>query len=330
MVVAVMAIVYEGPEFRHLIAFVAVAEECSFGKAAERIGISQPALSHQIKQLEDGLLVNLLIRSQAGATLTAYGRQFLVYPRKILHMRDHAVRSTSLDKSGTEWPLRFGYSPFADHRLVDEARVGYRELVPGGEIEASSECSAELTKMVADGRLDAAIVTLPLTEKDLFSHPICREKLLVCLRRDDPLAHGESLPQDVLAGRLSIMFARVHQRELYDALMRKFSSHGIELKPFEFCSAPAEMQYMVKSGKGWSLAQESTQLDPELMLMRIADLNLPLTTALICQIGQMRPVLPLLAYRIEKQCAEQPKVVTRKRPNGRVSEDDWSHVKKAS
>jgi DNA-binding transcriptional LysR family regulator len=44
--------------------------------------------------------------------------------------------------------------------------------------------------MVADGRLDAAIVTLPLTEKDLFSHPICREKLLVCLRRDDPLAHG--------------------------------------------------------------------------------------------------------------------------------------------
>jgi hypothetical protein len=90
------------------------------------------------------------------------------------------------------------------------------------------------------------------------------------------------------------------------------------------------MQYMVKSGKGWSMAQESTQLDPELMLMRIANLNLPLTTALICQIGQMRPILPLLAYRLEKQCPEQPKIVTRKRPNGHVSEDNWSHIKKAS
>ena len=330
LVVAVMAVIYEGPEFRHLVAFVAVAEECSFRKAAERIGISQPALSSQIKQLELGLGVNLLVRGQAGASLTVYGRQFLVFARKILHMRDHAVRATSLDKSGTEWPLLFGYSPFADHRLVDEARAGYRELVPDGEIEASSECSAELTEMVADGRLDAAIVTLPLGQKDLFSHSICREKLLVCLRRDDPLAHGESVPKSALAGHLSIMFARVHQPELYDGLMRKFSNLGIELKPFEFYSAPAEMQYMVKSGKGWSLVQESTQLDPGLMLMPIADLNLTLTTALICQSGQMRPVLPLLAYRIEKRCAGKLKVVARKRPNGRVSGDDWSHIKKAS
>jgi DNA-binding transcriptional LysR family regulator len=322
-----MAIVYEGPEFRHLIAFVAVAEECSFGKAAERIGISQPALSHQIKQLEDGLLVNLVIRSQAGATLTVYGRQFLLFARKILHMRDHAVRATSLDKSGAEWPLRFGYSPFADHKLVDAVRIGYRDLVPGGEIEASSDCSAELTQMVADGRLDAAIVTLPLTERDLFSHPICREKLLVCLRRDDPLAHGERLPKRVLADRLSILFARSHQPELYDGLMRKFSNHGIEIKPFEFYSAPAEMQYMVKSGKGWSLVQESTRLDLDLILMPIADLSLTLTTALICQSAQMRPVLPLLAYQIAKQC--EVKLMPRKRPNGRVTAADLRHVKQA-
>ena len=55
---------YEGLEFRHLASFVAVAEECSFGKAAERLNIAQPSLSAQIKQIEDGLRSNLFIRSQ--------------------------------------------------------------------------------------------------------------------------------------------------------------------------------------------------------------------------------------------------------------------------
>jgi DNA-binding transcriptional LysR family regulator len=60
-------------------------------------------------------------------------------------------------------------------------------MVPGGHIQTSSECSAELTAMVADGRLDAAIVTLPLTEKGLFVHQICEERVMVCLRADDHL-----------------------------------------------------------------------------------------------------------------------------------------------
>jgi DNA-binding transcriptional LysR family regulator len=101
---------YEGPEFRHLVSFVAVAEECSFGRAAERINLAQPSLSSQIKQVEDGLGANLFIRSQTGTSLTAPGRQFLVFARLMLQMRDHAVRATTSDKSGTDWPLRFGYT----------------------------------------------------------------------------------------------------------------------------------------------------------------------------------------------------------------------------
>jgi DNA-binding transcriptional LysR family regulator len=134
---------YDGLEFRHLASFVSVAEECSFSKAAERLNISQPSLSAQIKQVENGLRANLFIRSQTGASLTRSGAQFLVFARQMLHMRDDAVRATSSDQTGTEWPLRFGYSPFADHKLVDEALSGYQELVPGGLIQSSSECSAE-------------------------------------------------------------------------------------------------------------------------------------------------------------------------------------------
>jgi DNA-binding transcriptional LysR family regulator len=158
---------YDGLEFRHLLSFVTVAEECSFGKAAERLKISQPALSHQIKQLENGLRAILFIRTQLGVTLTRSGAKFLVFARKMLHMWGDAVRATSSDQAGTEWPLRLGYTPFADHKVIDQALIGYSELVPGGHIQTSSECSAELATMVADGRLDAAIVSFPVME----THP---------------------------------------------------------------------------------------------------------------------------------------------------------------
>jgi DNA-binding transcriptional LysR family regulator len=321
---------YEGPEFRHLLSFVAVAEECSFGRAAERINLAQPSLSSQIKQVEDGLGANLFIRSQSGASLTAPGRQFLIFARQMLQMRDHAVRVTTSDKSGTDRPLRFGYSPFADHRLVEEVRTGYLDMVPGGHIRISSECSAELTTMVADGRLDAAIVTLPLSEKDLFVHPICREKVLVCLRRDDPLADARFIPQEVIASRLCVLFARIHQPSLFDQFERAFAKVGIALNPSEFISAPAEMQYLVKAGRGFSLAPESLKLDPELTLRPIAGLNLSVTTAFICLPSQVRPVLPMLAHRLEKHCSTAMNMEGRKRPNVRVTVENQHAFKKVS
>jgi DNA-binding transcriptional LysR family regulator len=310
-------------------ALIAVAEECSFSGAAKRIQVAQPSLSAQIKLIEEGMGSNLFIRSQTGASLTASGRQFLVFARLMIQMRAHSVRATTSDKTGTEWPLRFGYSPFADHSIVEEVRTGYLELVPGGHIQTSSECSAELTTMVADGRLDAAIVTLPLAEKGLFAHPIREERVLVCLRADDPLASAATLPQDVIASRLCILFARVHQPALYDQFERTFAEAGIVLSPSEFVSAPAEMQYLVKRGKRFSLVQESTVLDSELTMRSITGINLTITTAFICNPTQIRPVLPMLAYRLEKRCAKALNMDGRKRPNGRVTIDYQSGLKKA-
>jgi DNA-binding transcriptional LysR family regulator len=321
---------YEGPEFRHLVSFVAVAEECSFSGAAKRTGVAQPSLSAQIKLIEEGMESDLFIRSQTGTSLTASGRQFLVFARLMLEMRGHSVRATTSDKTGTEWPLRFGYSPFADHNIVEEARSGYMEMVPGGHIQKSSECSAELTAMVADGRLDAAIVTLPLSEKGLFVHQICEERVLVCLRADDPLASAATLPQNVIAERLCVLFARVHQPLLYDQFVRTLAEAGIVLSPAEFFSAPAEMQYLVKNGKGFSLVQESTKLDSELTMRSIAGVNLIVATAFICNQTQRRPVLPMLAYRLEKRCAGSLKMDGRKRPVVRATGDNQNTLKKTS
>jgi DNA-binding transcriptional LysR family regulator len=60
--------------------------------------------------------------------------------------------------------------------------------VPEGRMNSSSDCSAHLIKMLEDGRLDAAIVTLPIFETQLSQELICKDKLPICLRKDDPLA----------------------------------------------------------------------------------------------------------------------------------------------
>ncbi len=309
---------YEGPEFRQLRYFVAVAEECNFGRAAQRLHVAQPSLSTQIKKLEEGMRAILFLRSRAGAELTPAGRSFLAEAKRLLQMREHAVQTTSSVHSGVDLPLRFGYSPFVDHQMVHRALLAYRELVPGSRIEPSSECSGALVKMVAEGRLDAALVTIPIGEPGLFVQRVCVERLLVCLRRDDPLAREESIPKSAIEARLRVLFARDHHPLFYDELLRKLAKAKIRLRPTELVSAPADMQFLIKIGAGLGLVRESVLLDPELTRRTITGVSLQVKTALICHPAQRRPVLPLLAARLAKLCAGENNVRSMKRPSGSV------------
>jgi len=312
---------YDGLEFRHLRYFVAVAEESNFGRAAIRLHLAQPSLSAQIKKLEDGICATLFLRGRAGAELTPAGKVFLTAAKRLLHMSERAVETTSSVHLGIDIPLRFGYSPFVNHHLVEEAVTGYRELVPDGHIESSSECSAPLVNMVSEGLLDAALVLMPIGEHKLFVHRICTEKLMVCLRQDDPLAREESIPKELIADRLRILQARIHHPLFYDELLRKFAKAKIPLKPTDFVSSPAEMQFLVKMGAGFGLIDETVTLDAELTRRSIAGLPLHIKTALICPPTLQRPVLPLLAYRMEQVCANKIAMNRKKRPNGSVGAD---------
>jgi DNA-binding transcriptional LysR family regulator len=295
---------------------VAVAEECNFGRAAIRLHLSQPSLSAQIKKLEDGIRATLFLRGRAGAELTPAGGVFLIAAKRLLHLSERAVENTSSVHSGIDLPLRFGYSPFVNHHLVEETVAGYRDLVPNGQIESSSECSEPLLSMVAEGILDAALVIMPIGEHKLFVQRVYTEKLLVCLRRDDPLAREESIPQELIADRLRIGLARKHHPLLYDEVMRKFAKAKILLKPTEFVSSPAEMQFLVKMGAGFGLIRETVPLDPELTRRSISGLSLQIKTAFICH--PTRPVLPLLAYRMAKLYAGKAEMNGKKRPSGSV------------
>ena len=311
---------FEGPEFRHLRYFVAVAEELSFGRAAQRLNVSQPSLSQQIKQLEEGLGVILFVRSNHGAALTAPARELLPYARRMLVMRAQAVRLTSDTNHAKQPSLRFGYSPFVNHGLVSEAISSYEELVPGGSLQNRSECSGRLEQLVRQGQLDAALVTLPVQRKGLLVQSICQEAIFVCLRRDDPLASAEEIPQNAVAERLRVMFDRSHHPLFYDKLMRKFSKAGIDLHPSECVSSPSELQYLITQGAGLGLVRESAALDPELTTRPIANLTLKISTAFICLKEEAHPLIPLLGSRMASRCKSNLPLTGLKKPPARVTE----------
>jgi hypothetical protein len=130
------------------------------------------------------------------------------FAQYMLEMRSKAVKATTLTYSGLQSPLRFGYSSFADHRLVEDTLTGFCELVPDGKIEPYSETSGRFVSMVMDGQLEAALVTKPIPIDRLFVKNICEEQIFICPGRDDSLAELDTLPQDIIGERLRVLFAR--------------------------------------------------------------------------------------------------------------------------
>lgn len=289
---------YEGPEFRHLVTFVAIAEECSFNRAAERLHIAQPALTKHIKSMEEGLGAALFKRVPAGAELTEAGRKFLPVARQLLHMREHAVHTATRSGTDVEWPLRLGYSPFMNHNLLVKTLSVYREIVPDGRVISTSDSTAELLNMLHDGRLDAAIVTLPVTFPELSQCVLAEDEVMICLRKDDPMASLAAIPKESVAERLSIMFNRHSHPELFDHIFKRFARSAINICPTESYSAPSEMQFLVKHLGCFGLECKGIPLDPELTMRPIKGLRFCLETALVYRNEWHMRMLSILAYRM--------------------------------
>jgi DNA-binding transcriptional LysR family regulator len=305
---------YEGPEFRELRSFIAVAEDCNFSRAAQRLHIAQPSLSTQIKKLEQDLNVVLFERKRAGVCLTPSGQKLLALGRQLMNMRLHVVHQVVHGKPHSDLPFRMGFSPWISHKVVHEAIAGYKEMVPGGEIQPSSTTSEQLCAQVAGGALDGAMVNLPVRDKDLFIQPICAERLLLCMRTDDPLAAHEHVPKELVAQRLRVMFERNLHPLLYDEIAAKLGRAGIKFHPTEFAAHPSEIQFMVGEGLGCGIMRGGIALIEGLIVKPIAGVSLTIKTVFITQRSQQRPVIPLLAYRVGEACVDRVVPGANKKP----------------
>ena len=204
-------------ELRHLRYFVTVAEELHFGRAAEKLHISQPPLSMQIRALEEELGVRLFNRTQRHVALTHAGNALLQEARQVLARVEQAVLVTRRAGRGEIGQLAVGFISVADYNVLPSVLRDFRRRYPLVNLTLrESTTDAQVRDLVA-GRLDVGFVLPPVNEPALECVPILREPLIAALPDKHPLAtRPGKLDLAKLRDAPFILFPRPYAPGLYD------------------------------------------------------------------------------------------------------------------
>jgi LysR family transcriptional regulator, benzoate and cis,cis-muconate-responsive activator of ben and cat genes len=148
-------------ELRHLRYFVAAAETENVSRAALKLHVSQPALSRQIRDLEDEIGFCLLERTAKSVRLTDAGRAFLSDARALLQQADEAVKKARAIAGAEPTELKVGYSPAATARILPAILRAYQRVIPKAHVKLHDWSNEENVAGLRDGRLNLAFVVGP-------------------------------------------------------------------------------------------------------------------------------------------------------------------------
>lgn len=207
-------------EQRQLRRFVAVADELHFTCAAERLGIPQPALSLQIRQLEAEVGVALFRRTKRRVELTAAGQVLLTEARRALAQLDWAVGAARRAEQGEVGRLALGFVGPAAYSVLPPILHAFHARFPAVELDVDE---------LNTGRLHVGLLRPPApADRDgLVIEPLVREAVVVALQRRHPLAGDRIVHLRDLADEPLLLFRRDLEPTLYDTCWRLCAEAGI-------------------------------------------------------------------------------------------------------
>lgn len=191
-------------DIRQLRYFVALAETRHFGRAAQRLHISQPPLSRQIAALEKALGARLLERHAHGANLTYAGDVFLAEARSVLAAFDQACRNARLADRGELGNLAIGFMMHAAYTSVPELTRRFITRYPQVQLELRETIPGLLADAVLNGQFDAGILFNPGPVAGLDALSLYRERLCLAMYAAHPLAGRDTLDARDLQGEALI------------------------------------------------------------------------------------------------------------------------------
>jgi len=247
-------------ELRHLRSFVAVAEELHFRRAAERLHVAQPAVSQQVRKLEEDLGVRLLERTQHRVCLTPAGEVLLVEGRRLLDQAARTRRAVIGARDHVDGRLRIGHLPDAVPSALPRALERFATATPGVEVVLETCPSAELIERVRDRRLDAAVVCLPAPVGGLRVTALGDEGVLVALSESHPAAAAPAVSPYQLERTPLLMMARTTNPAFFDGVIAAWREAGVVAAPREVAEPSMEhLLLAVAAGAGAALVPASTE-----------------------------------------------------------------------
>jgi DNA-binding transcriptional LysR family regulator len=196
-------------ELRQLRYFAAVARELNFTRAAAKLHVAQPALSRQVKQLEEELEVSLLVRNKRQVTLTPHGQNFLTEAEEILRQSERAMQRARGKEADS---LNVGYVWGLFHSTVPQALQRFRALEPGIAVNLFDLSSAEQGRALASGKLDAGFIGLAFEAKaaGLEMERVGVTNFVVVLPEKHKLASRRAVELNLLAEDVFLLISEDH------------------------------------------------------------------------------------------------------------------------
>jgi DNA-binding transcriptional LysR family regulator len=268
-------------EFRHLKYIAAIAETANFTRAAERLFLAQPSLSKQIKDLEDGIGIQIFVRHHDGVRMTAAGQMVVSYAQEAVKTRNEIILAARAVHCGEIPALRIGFSCFVQQEILRSLSDAYASLFRDCRIQFAGGDPARILRRMEEKNLDAAVLHLPVSGSDWAIERIASAPLVVCMRADDPLAQHTEIQPSELGKKLKTFRSPEAHPEAHARLMEMLAEIGIEPEVSCLATTPADIQWMVQSGSGLALIDPKSPLDPSLTTRPIANVNWTVDTAFV-------------------------------------------------
>lgn len=197
--------------------FVAVAEELHFGRAAERLNMTQPPLSRQIQKLERSIAVRLFERDSRRVALTRAGEAFLVEARKLLSLADRAPDLAQRISAGFAGSISIGFTAASAFGTLGELLDSMTARLPGLEIDLHEMVTRDQIAALTKGEIDLGLARPPVDDETFDSRLLFRERMMVAVPAGHRLARlDRPVTAEDLRREAIIMHSPLEARYFYD------------------------------------------------------------------------------------------------------------------
>ena len=245
-------------ELRHLRYFVAVAEELHFRRAAERLHVAQPAVSEQVRKLEEELGVRLFDRTQRSVSITDAGAALLEEARRVLHQAEVAITAARNARDRATTRLRIGHLPDSMPSSVARAMQLLGVSAPRVQVSLETGGAVRLIEEVRAQRLDVAVVGLPAPTSGLRATPAGAQRVVAALPVTHPQAVNQTVSIERLAPERLIVLPADVNPPFHNAVISICRDAGLSPTFVEVSEARVEHALLaVAAGVGMALLPES-------------------------------------------------------------------------
>lgn len=281
-------------ELRQLRYFFHIAELEHFGKAAERLHIAQPALTRQIKQLEEEIGVELFERLPRGVKLTAAGHVFFSQTRDLLAQCDKMVKLTQQVSRGQSGLLRIGFADGVTfNKTFSQILRNFRQTYPHVVLDLVPASSIEQAELISRNDLDLGFVYWLPKGQSVKSIQFAEEELMLAVSKSSPLAKRKTLTIKDVGEYPIVWFPRANSPAYYDLIVSRFERNGCSLNVIQEGNNESTMLSLVSADIGATFITESAshRKPDDVVFVPVIDLNAKLSIKAMWNSDDKNPAL---------------------------------------